>query len=347
VERGEAGPGGPGDGRVDEAASAAPQGGLGACRRHTGCRRSRRHLYVGTSGWSYPKGTGKWDGIFYPETLADKDKLAYYAQFFNTVELNASFYRPPAASAAKQWVEKTPKDFKFTAKLWQKFTHPKMFKEATGKDGTVADEDFTTFLEGVAPLVDAGKLGPLLAQFPASFKAEPGTFEYLEDLVRRLKAEGIGLAVELRHRSWTESEEAKPLLELMRSQGVAWVQIDEPRFKTSIRNIPVTSKDAAYFRFHGRNYKSWWRHDEAEDRYNYLYSPGETKHLAEDVREVSGQAQDTYAYYNNHHGAKAVVNALELKLMLGERPPEAALPETLVKEYRDLRDILEEYKAKG
>ena len=83
-------------------------------------------LYVGTAGWSYPSGQGRWDGVFYPEKLPDRDKLAFYAQYFNAVELNSSFYRPPSAHAARAWAGKVPDDFRFTAKLWQKFTHPKM-----------------------------------------------------------------------------------------------------------------------------------------------------------------------------------------------------------------------------
>ena len=116
-------------------------------------------LYIGTSGWSYPKGEGAWDGIFYPPKLADKDKLTFYAQYFNTVEINSSFYRPPSQFAARAWATRVPDDFRFTAKLWQKFTHPKMFEAATGQPGQVEDADFGVFAEGIAPLAQAGKLG--------------------------------------------------------------------------------------------------------------------------------------------------------------------------------------------
>ena len=299
-------------------------------------------LYVGTSGWSYPKGTGKWDGVFYPDKLADKDKIQFYAQYFNTVELNSSFYRPPAA-AAKNWALRVPEDFRFTAKLWQKFTHPKMFEDATGKKAEVADADFAVFLDGIAPLAEAGKLGPLLAQFPPSFKPDPATQDYLEDLVRKLRAEGFQIAVDLRHRNWTMSDAATSR-KMMEENGVAWVMIDEPRFKTSIRNIPLTSKKVGYFRFHGRNYQNWWRHDAAEDRYNYLYTPGEMKQLGEDVREVAQGTAETYAFYNNHHNAQAVVNALQLKMMIGERPPKADLPPALLTQFRDLREMVEQIK---
>ena len=310
-----------------------PEAGEGAQAVATGAGLPSR-LYIGTSGWSYPKGAGTWDGIFYPPRLADKDKLSFFAEYFNTVEINSSFYRPPNQYAARAWASKVPDDFRFTAKLWQKFTHPKMFEAATGQTWRVQDADFDVFAEGIGPLAEAGKLGPLLAQFPTSFRPDAATLDYLEDLIRRMRGAGFRLAVELRHREWTESEETAAIRKLMEEQGVAWVMIDEPRFKTSIRHVPLTS-DTAYFRFHGRNYKNWWRHGESEDRYNYLYTPDEQRHIAEDVRELASKTRETYAFYNNHFGAKAVVNALQLEAALG-RPIQQPLPEALVQHYGEL-----------
>ncbi len=292
-----------------------------------------------TSGWSYPKGRGAWDGVFYPERLDDRDKLAFYARYFNAVELNSSFYRPPSPSAARAWAARVPAGFRMAAKLWQKFTHPRMFEEATGKPAEVRQEDFDRFVGGLGPLAEAGKLGPILAQFPPSFKPEPGSLDYLQDLVRRLRGAGFQLAVELRHRDWTESEEAAAVRRLMEDEHVAWVMIDEPKFRTSIREVPLTA-ELGYFRFHGRNYASWWRHAEAEDRYNYLYSEDEQRELAAGVAEVAGRTRETYAFYNNHYGAKAVVNALQLELALGQPRPQAALPEPLVGAYPDLEALL-------
>jgi uncharacterized protein YecE (DUF72 family) len=300
----------------------------------TAGKASSSRLYIGTSGWSYPRGAGAWNGTFYPPRLKDADKLAFYAQYFNTVEINSSFYRPPNPSAARAWASKVPDDFRFTAKLWQKFTHPKMFEAATGQASAVQDEDFGIFADGIGPLAEAGKLGPLLAQFPTSFRPDAASLEYLEDLIRRMRGAGFPLAVELRHREWTESEEAAAIRALMEEQRVAWVMIDEPRFKTSIRHVPLTS-DVAYFRFHGRNYKNWWRHGESEDRYNYLYTPDEQRELAQDVREAAARTSETYAFYNNHYGAKAVVNALQLEMMLGRRPG-APLPDTLRTAFPDV-----------
>ena len=295
-------------------------------------------LYVGTAGWSYPGGEGRWDGVFYPEDLADKDKLAFYAQYFNAVELNSSFYRPPNPFAARAWATKVPDDFRFTAKLWQKFTHPKMFEEATGKPARLSEEDFEQYIQGVAPLAEAGKLGAILAQFPPSFKPDEGSLEYLNDLIRRLRREGLQVAVELRHRDWTDPDKRGPeTTALFEEEGVAWAMIDEPKFRTSIRDVPLTSQ-LGYFRFHGRNYKQWWRHDAPEDRYNYLYAGPEQQELVDEVREVAEKTQDTYVFYNNHYRAKAVVNAVQLEATLG-RPPKQELPESMLAEYPQLAEL--------
>lgn len=295
-------------------------------------------LYIGTSGWSYPKGAGTWDGVFYPPKLADRDKLTFYANYFNTVEINSTFYRPPAASSARQWAERVPDEFRFTAKLWQKFTHPKMFEDATGQDWRVEDADFDVFAEGIAPLVEAGKMGPLLAQFPASFRPRDAAIGYLEELVRRIREAEFPLAIELRHKDWTEGEHAVPVRTFLEEYGVAWTMIDEPRFKTSIRHIPLTAT-TAYFRFHGRNFKEWWRHGESEDRYNYIYTTDEQRHIASEVQEISTRTDETYAFYNNHYGAKAVINALQLESALGRQLGQP-LPEPLVQTYPNLTATL-------
>ena len=298
-------------------------------------------IYVGTAGWSYPSGEGRWDGVFYPRGLADRDKLAFYAQYFDAVELNSSFYRPPTAQAARGWASRVPETFRFTAKIWQKFTHPKMFEQATGSAATLSGEDFDLFREGVSPLAEAGKLGALLAQFPPSFKPSDETLDYLTDLIRGFRGAGFPLAVELRHRDWTGSSGVGPAVRtLFEDEDVAWVMIDEPKFRTSIRDVPQTS-GLGYFRFHGRNAAQWWRHEAAEDRYNYHYSPSEQQELAEEVRAVADNAAETYVFYNNHYRAKAVANAVELGGVAQldqkvRRPPMPALPQTLIDEYPEL-----------
>ena len=289
-------------------------------------------IYIGTAGWTYPQGVGKWDGLFYPRDLADRDKLPYYAERFNAVEVNSSFYRPMNPHVARTWVDKTPDDFRFCSKLYNKFTHPKMFKEASGQERELTDEDFETVKQGLEPLANSGKLGALIAQFPPSFKADDGSVEYLEDLICRLAE--YPLAVELRHRSWSDSPEARRLFE---EHGVAWVMIDEPKFRTSIRDVPLTSR-LGYFRFHGRNYQEWWKGDR-ETRYNYLYTAPEQAELAPEVQEVADRTADTYVFYNNHYKAKAVVNALELKKEL-HQPVGVELTPEMFAEYPNLKDIV-------
>jgi uncharacterized protein YecE (DUF72 family) len=294
-------------------------------------------VYVGTAGWSYPSGDGRWDGVLYPPKLADRDKLPFYAQYFDAVELNSSFYRPPNPRVAATWAQKVPDDFRFTAKLWQKFTHPKMFEQATGREALVRDDDFEEFTAGIAPLAEAGKLGALLAQFPPSFKPNEGALDYLTDLIRRLRGAGFELAVELRHRDWTQSDEAPAIRALFQDEGVAWVMIDEPKFRTSIRDVPLTGR-VGYFRFHGRNYEQWWHHDAAEDRYNYLYPAAEQQELAEEVSEVASSTDHTFAFYNNHYGAKAIVNAVQLKLAMGQSV-DTPLPEPLVEQFGEPHSV--------
>ena len=235
-------------------------------------------LYIGTSGWSYPRGEGTWTGYFYPRGKVDE--LAYYSQFFNTVEINSSFYRPPNPGYVHNWARKVPADFLFTVKLWQKFTHPKMYQQSTGQDAAISREDVELFQRSLEPLANNGKLGALLAQFPPSFKNNGEGRQILEAVIRTFGH--YNLAVELRHRSWSDDDNTARLL---RENQVSWVQIDEPKFGTSVaREIPVTS-DMSYFRFHGRNAEMWWKGN-SETRLNICIPsrklmswPGRSKEL--------------------------------------------------------------------
>jgi uncharacterized protein YecE (DUF72 family) len=269
---------------------------------------SQAAIYIGTSGWSYPKGEGTWNGFFYPSGKINE--MEYYSQFFNTVELNSSFYRPPNPGFVYNWVKKTPKGFLFAVKLWQKFTHPKMFKEATGEDAVIAQSDVDLFKKCLEPLARAGKLGALLVQFPPSFKNDAYGRQRLEAIAKAFGE--YRLAVELRHRSWSDDASTADLL---KKNNMAWVQIDEPKFSTSVAlETPVTT-DFAYFRFHGRNAKDWWTGD-AETRYKYLYLEAEIGELAERVKKVLEKVQLLFAFFNNHWQAYAPRNANGLKKAL-------------------------------
>jgi uncharacterized protein YecE (DUF72 family) len=287
-------------------------------------------IRIGTSGWSYPTGPGAWDGIFYPAKGRGRhiDDLAYYAEHFDTVEVNSSFYRLPDPAAVLKWARRTPPGFDFSLKLNQKFTHQAMYQRATspGRSGdgsataipTATRVDVDAFLRAVDPLASAGKLGALLIQFPPSFRNTEDGCEYLVWLMRSFAQYPI--AVELRHRSWSDRE--AQVVSLLNEHGAAWTQIDEPKFQFSIRQTHLPNLSRLYYmRLHGRNAAQWWTHDHPDDRYNYLYSPGELDGFAETVAKVRRLVQRTYVYMNNHFAGKAVANAAMLRHRLGQPVP--------------------------
>ena len=286
-------------------------------------------IRIGTSGWNYPSGKGTWNGVFYPARRPRGfDELAYYAEHFDTVEVNSSFYRVPEPALTSKWIARTPDDFQFSIKLYQKFTHPDMFLKRAGTgewDVTRADVDL--FKLGIDPVVAAGRLGALLMQFPASFQSGPDERAYVEWLLEMFA--GYPIAVELRHKSW--SEERAATLELVRAGHAVWAYIDEPQFAGSVDRPLVPAGDAStdlvYVRLHGRNTGAWWTHDESEDRYNYLYTRDELAPIARAVQTANTPGRRTIVHFNNHFSAKAVANAAELRHLLGDLVPGEYMPE--------------------
>ena len=311
-------------------------------------------LRIGTSGWSYPSGKGTWNGVFYParrsrrDGTADFDELRFYAEHFDTVEVNSTFYGQPRPEVTRSWVNRTPPGFEFSMKLYQKFTHPKMFRAAAlarapGSEGPLLDllsqvtgSDIDEFRAGIDPLASAGRLGALLAQFPPSFKNDAASRDYLADLLRAFG--DYPTAVELRHRSWSDA--VGDTLALLNGFGAAWVQIDEPKFGFSIRQNYLPNVTGFYYmRLHGRNAAQWWRHEAGEDRYNYLYSATELKEFSEIAGAARELVKKSYLYTNNHFSAKSVVNAVMLKAQLGE-PVEGVYPPGIVERYPELAELV-------
>jgi uncharacterized protein YecE (DUF72 family) len=286
-------------------------------------------IRIGTSGWSYPTGRGTWNGVFYPQPRPHGfDELAFYATRFDFVELNTTFYGQPRAEVAQTWADRTPPGFEFSAKLYQQFTHPTLFRQRVEAQllkalGTTPDAepipssvidalvqanqaDIDAFRRGLDPLAWAGKLGPLVAQFPASFRNDAAARAHLAALLRAFA--GYEVCVELRHVSWSTPE----TLKMLTAFGAAWLEIDEPRFKDSIRIVQgVASQPFRYLRLHGRNAKAWWKGGR-DDRYNYLYSAQELQPIAESLRE----AKRARVAFNNHPNAQAVTNAEQLREMI-------------------------------
>ncbi|MFC2003483.1 DUF72 domain-containing protein [Chloroflexota bacterium] len=284
---------------------------------------SQAIIYIGTSGWSYPRGKGSWTGYFYPTVKTNE--LEYYSQFFNTVEINSTFYRPPNPGYVYNWVRRVPQDFLFTVKLWQKFTHPKMYKEATGEEAVISVQDVDIFKRSIDPLMKSGKLGALLAQFPPSFRNDGFGQQMLTAIGKTFS--DYRLAVELRHRSWSDDANT---VRFLKDNNISWVQIDEPKFQSSIAaEVPITT-DMAYFRFHGRNAEMWWKGD-SETRYKYLYSQDEIDELATCIKNSTGQTSILFAQFNNHWQGYAPRNAVDmkkaLKLPFMELPIQAHLKE--------------------
>jgi len=265
--------------------------------------------------------------------------------------VNSTFYGQPRADVTRAWAERTPPGFEFSVKLFQKFTHPRMFRERVARGlpedarqdsaaieslsrSNVADLD--EFRRGIEPLAARGRLGALLAQFPPSFKDDPASRDRLERLLRAFG--DYPMAVELRHKSW--SDRIGETIGLLNPFGAAWVQIDEPKFKFSIRQNYLPNVHGFYYmRLHGRNVQQWWRHDTSEDRYDYLYTADELREFTETADAARRLVKKLYLYTNNHFSAKSVANAAMIKQQLGE-PIDGEYPPEFVDRYPALAGVI-------
>jgi len=318
---------------------------LGSTRNST----RSSNLRIGTAGWNYPSGKGTWNGVFYPKPRRKGfDELSFYAEHFDTVEVNSTFYGQPRAEVTRGWAKRTPRGFEFSVKLYQKFTHPGMFAERVVKQlpDDALDEtesiaalvepnlaDLDEFRRGIEPLAASGKLGALLAQFPASFKDSEASRDSLTVLLRAFH--DYAVAVELRHKSW--SDRIGETLTLLNGFGAAWAQIDEPKFRFSIRQNYLPNVEGFYYmRLHGRNVKNWWQHDKSEDRYDYLYSGEELEEFSETADAARRLVRKLYLYTNNHFSAKSVANAAMIKQQLGE-PIDGEYPPEFLERYPELK----------
>lgn len=278
-------------------------------------------IRIGPAGWAYKD----WWGIVYPAKRPPGfQELAFLASYFDVLEINVSFYRPLTPKMAAAWLERIQhnRNFRFTAKLWRGFTHD--------RNATAADEQ--EFKEGITPLLDAGRLGALLLQFPWSFRNTEENRAYIARL--RGQFGEYPLVLEVRHASWSEPG----TLDTLEQMGIGLCNIDQPLFKRSIKPAALTTSTIGYIRLHGRNYQSWFTENKhVGERYDYLYSVNELDPWIDRIKTVEHAAEDTYVVTNNHYLGKAVVNALEISSILKAEP--VPVPETLVKRYPELRDF--------
>src|SRR3954463_537178 len=286
--------------------------------------RALRDIRVGPAGWSYTD----WRGRVYAENAGTKfDTLALVAKYFDTAEINSSFYHPPAPDTARSWlrrIEHNP-NFVFTAKLYRPFTHER---------GKATAEDEKLYRQGIDPLIEAGKLGAVLIQFPWSFKNDFAEREYLNQLVSRFRE--YPLVVELRHESWNNPR----ILQTLEDLGIGLCDIDQPLFSNSIKPAAEVTSSIGYVRLHGRNYQNWFREEaNVMERYDYLYSRDELDPWIDRIKEVSDKAKQTFVIANNHARGQSLVNAFEILAQLEEH--RVAGPVRLIDGYPRLRESVE------
>ena len=255
-----------------------------------------RKLYIGPAGWDY----ADWRGVVYPPGLKGTDRLTFLAGLFGAVEINVTFYRPIAPDYARRWLAAVADfpDFRFTAKVWQVFTHERRLPEA----------ELAQFQEGLAPLLHGGKLGVLLAQFPYSFHNTEENRGYLVRLKSALQK--FPLAVEVRHRSWQQ----RAVRDFLQAANLDFCNIDQPMVSYPMGATRWVTGSRGYLRCHGRHKEAWFEFgDDRQTRYDYLYSPAELEDLEARTRELMAKARETYVIFNNHPAGQAVANALELE----------------------------------
>jgi uncharacterized protein YecE (DUF72 family) len=272
-------------------------------------------------GWSYKD----WTGVVYPSKRPPGfSEPGYLANYFDTLEINTSFYGPPRRSTAQKWTAAVSHNrlFKFTAKLWRGFTHE---RNATA-------EDERLFKEGMEPIASANRLGAVLLQFPISFKNTTENLAYVRALTGRFR--DYALVLEIRHASWNEER----VLEALADLDIGLCNIDQPLLGRALKPSAHATSPVGYIRLHGRNYKTWFRENaRSHERYDYLYSIAELDPWIDRIKTVSSRAKDTYVVSNNHYLGKATVNALQIASVLSDEP--VNVPPSLVQNYPELKEF--------
>jgi uncharacterized protein YecE (DUF72 family) len=253
-------------------------------------------IYIGTSGYSYKD----WVGPYYPDGTPQKQWLEYYAREFRATELNFSYYRVPSISTMERLAAKTPEDFVFTVKAHQDMTHKREGDEAV----------FHEFMGSLEPLIQNGKFGCILAQFPYSFRPDDEGLEYLGFM--RQQFDSLPVVVEFRRREWVREE----TFDFLRENDLGFCCVDQPRLRGLIPPIAMATGPVAYVRFHGRNARKWWQHKEAWERYDYTYTDQELEEWVPKIHRLNEEADKTFIFTNNHWQGQAVQTARQLQMLL-------------------------------
>ncbi len=306
---------------------------------------------VGVCSWADPALIE--DGSFYPtKSMTAEARLRWYAQFFDTVEINASYYAIPAARNAVLWAERTPPGFVFNVKAYALMTghharpqtlpaelqlllprHPRLTRRGEIEAGAfppeALDVTFRLFRAAIDPLAQAGKLGYVLFQLAPWVRFDSERLDYLASLPSRLP--GWTLAVEPRDRSWLP-DHVDETLRILRAAGLAHVTVDAPPTPNAVPYLPERTARTAVFRLHGRNGEGWMRQLRGEEpavreKYDYLYTEDELRALQPDVEAAAAESERVFVSFNNNNRAFPVQNALMMKRLLGQHT--ASLPRDL------------------
>jgi uncharacterized protein YecE (DUF72 family) len=256
-----------------------------------------RKVFIGTSGWGYDE----WVGQFYPKSLKKEDYLNYYSKVYYTNEINTTFYNTPNKWVVNNWVNKTPDDFFFTAKIPQSVTH----KSKLDCDECLNDMDI--YLDAMSPLIIAKKLKAFLIQLPPSFKKQEhfgNLKEFIDCWPGEREREGYFLVVEFRHKSWMDEE----VFNYLKAELLSYCAVIEPLLPP---RMDVTNPEFAYVRFHGYGKKPW---------FNYFFTEEEIKEWAIPMKEVIDKSKQVGIYFNNHFSGYATKNALMMMKELDLKP---------------------------
>jgi uncharacterized protein YecE (DUF72 family) len=290
-------------------------------------------ILVGTSSWADPGFVEEW----YPPGMPSRDRLPWYAQRFDAVEVNSSFYAIPEPGAVARWAEVTPSDFVFDYKL-----HRALSRHAAQVDSLPPDLrkglDLTQrgrvrltpaleralverTLEAVAPLEQAGKLGAFLLQLTPSFSPSRHDLNELSALVEALG--GRPLAIEFRHRGWVESKRIEHTLDWLSEHGAAFVAVDAPK-EVHVPIMPdvdaVTNPELAYIRLHGRNAEGYMKGKSVAERFGWDYSDEELREVAKRAQGMAEEAGFVHVLFNNNRGADAPTSARRFRELVGQDP---------------------------
>ena len=247
---------------------------------------------IGTSGYSF----ADWVGPFYPPETSQQKMLPFYTQYFDTVEVNFTYYRLPSAKTMEGMVNNTPDGFLFFVKAFEAFTHK---SDLTERDA---------FLAGIAPMQEAGKLAGLLFQFPQSFKNTHANRQFLARVAREFA--GHKVAVEFRDRSWAHDETYR----FLDQHALNIVAVDEPSASTLFPRTAVVTGDVGYVRFHSRNADNWYKG--AAERYDYSYAESELQEWLPMLEAIARRAKRLFIYFNNCHRGQAAANARSMKKLV-------------------------------